>query len=165
MCDSEFYASPPLETAESTTNPSKSGYFSSIHGKSKPQRPSLATTAHHHLSQQILPSSSSSSRSTNTHLRPEDAFSPPRVMKNNPALQTYQPSPEQSQSFTSGFGCKEAEGKILPCHSVKEDGLMRITSDTVSLNETSIRDYADAENLDSSMTFLAEHTTNTSTSL
>ncbi|KAF9505595.1 hypothetical protein BS47DRAFT_1306417, partial [Hydnum rufescens UP504] len=30
-----------------------------------------------------------------------------------------------------GFGDSEADGKILPCHEVREDGLMRITSDTV----------------------------------
>ena len=32
-----------------------------------------------------------------------------------------------------GFGDHELEGKILPCHKVKEDGLVRITADTVSL--------------------------------
>lgn len=31
-----------------------------------------------------------------------------------------------------GFGDNEAHGKILPCHRVKEDGLMRITAHTVS---------------------------------
>ena len=31
-----------------------------------------------------------------------------------------------------GFGDNEAHGKILPCHRVREDGLMRITSKTVS---------------------------------
>ena len=31
-----------------------------------------------------------------------------------------------------GFGDNEAQGKILPCHRVREDGLMRITYDTVS---------------------------------
>ena len=31
-----------------------------------------------------------------------------------------------------GFGDNEAHGKILPCHRVKEDGLMRIRSQTVS---------------------------------
>lgn len=31
-----------------------------------------------------------------------------------------------------GFGDNEANGKILPCHRVKSDGLMRITWDTVS---------------------------------
>ena len=32
-----------------------------------------------------------------------------------------------------GFGDNEMDGKILPCHKVKEDGLVRITSDTVSV--------------------------------
>lgn len=31
-----------------------------------------------------------------------------------------------------GFGDNEMDGKILPCHKVKEDGLVRITSSTVS---------------------------------
>ena len=31
-----------------------------------------------------------------------------------------------------GFGTNEMDGKILPCHKVKEDGLMRISADTVS---------------------------------
>lgn len=31
-----------------------------------------------------------------------------------------------------GFGDNEMDGKILPCHKVKEDGLVRITADTVS---------------------------------
>lgn len=34
-------------------------------------------------------------------------------------------------SGLGGFGDNEASGKILPCHRVKEDGLMRITCDTV----------------------------------
>ncbi|KAI0094103.1 hypothetical protein BDY19DRAFT_881710 [Irpex rosettiformis] len=32
----------------------------------------------------------------------------------------------------SGFGDNEAHGKILPCHRVREDGLMRITFETVN---------------------------------
>lgn len=31
-----------------------------------------------------------------------------------------------------GFGDSEADGKVLPCHKVREDGLMRITPHTVS---------------------------------
>lgn len=31
-----------------------------------------------------------------------------------------------------GFGDNEMDGKILPCHKVKEDGLVRITPATVS---------------------------------
>ena len=30
-----------------------------------------------------------------------------------------------------GFGDSEADGKVLPCHKVREDGLMRISADTV----------------------------------
>ncbi|PCH38481.1 hypothetical protein WOLCODRAFT_142591 [Wolfiporia cocos MD-104 SS10] len=30
-----------------------------------------------------------------------------------------------------GFGDNEAHGKVLPCHRVKEDGLMRVTSQTI----------------------------------
>ncbi|KAF9503125.1 hypothetical protein BS47DRAFT_1310241, partial [Hydnum rufescens UP504] len=33
-----------------------------------------------------------------------------------------------------GFGDSKADGKILPCHEVREDGLMRITSDTTVVN-------------------------------
>lgn len=32
-----------------------------------------------------------------------------------------------------GFGDNEALGKVLPCHRVREDGLMRITAQTVSI--------------------------------
>ena len=35
-------------------------------------------------------------------------------------------------SGLGGFGDSEADGKILPCHKVREDGLMRIRPDTVS---------------------------------
>lgn len=31
-----------------------------------------------------------------------------------------------------GFGDSEADGKVLPCHKVREDGLMRISASTVS---------------------------------
>ena len=34
----------------------------------------------------------------------------------------------------AGFGDNEAHGKILPCHRVREDGLMRINCQTVSSN-------------------------------
>lgn len=33
-----------------------------------------------------------------------------------------------------GFGDNEMDGKILPCHKVKEDGLVRITPATVSIS-------------------------------
>lgn len=34
-----------------------------------------------------------------------------------------------------GFGDNEKDGKILPCHKVKEDGLVRITPGTVSFSQ------------------------------
>jgi M-phase inducer tyrosine phosphatase len=34
--------------------------------------------------------------------------------------------------FAMSFGVNEMDGKILPCHRVKEDGLVRITHETVS---------------------------------
>ena len=37
-----------------------------------------------------------------------------------------------------GFGDNEMDGKILPCHKVKEDGLVRITSETVSAAAVSV---------------------------
>lgn len=42
---------------------------------------------------------------------------------------------QKSGSFTKGmpgFGDNEMDGKILPCHKVKEDGLVRVTPRTVS---------------------------------
>lgn len=138
MCDSEFYASPPLgkdDAAVSQAGPSPAnasdGYFAGA--ASVPDIQMTNAKMAHHVSQPVI---SGSKIYTTTRAKPEDAipdsmFSPPRALKNNPALQTYQPSPEQNLSFTSGFGCKEAQGKILPCHSVKEDGLMRITAATV----------------------------------
>ncbi|KAG9097818.1 cell division cycle- protein [Ceratobasidium sp. 370] len=44
-------------------------------------------------------------------------------------------APNQSSPLTRvglpGFGDNEADGKILPCHKVREDGLMRINCDTL----------------------------------
>jgi len=37
-----------------------------------------------------------------------------------------------AQAGLLGFGANEMEGKVLPCHSVKEDGLVRVTKETVS---------------------------------
>ena len=99
MCDSEYYASPPLETDGDSQE-----YFASQH----------TMMAHNGIS-------------------PDDALSPARAQKPT-GLNSYQPSPEAS--FTSGFGHKEAQGKVLPCQSVKEDGLMRITSATVGSYRT-----------------------------
>jgi M-phase inducer tyrosine phosphatase len=42
-----------------------------------------------------------------------------------------QESPSASGAGMPGFGDNEAHGKILPCHRVTEDGLMRINSQTV----------------------------------
>jgi M-phase inducer tyrosine phosphatase len=36
-----------------------------------------------------------------------------------------------AQAGLLGFGANEIEGKVLPCHSVKEDGLVRVTRETV----------------------------------
>lgn len=41
------------------------------------------------------------------------------------------PSSRYLAAGMPGFGDNEAHGKILPCHRVTEDGLMRITSETV----------------------------------
>lgn len=38
-----------------------------------------------------------------------------------------------AQAGLLGFGANEAEGKVLPCHSVKEDGLVRVKRETVSM--------------------------------
>jgi M-phase inducer tyrosine phosphatase len=43
------------------------------------------------------------------------------------------PSAKFMAAGLPGFGDNEAHGKILPCHRVTEDGLMRITSKTVGL--------------------------------
>jgi M-phase inducer tyrosine phosphatase len=37
-----------------------------------------------------------------------------------------------AQAGLLGFGANEMEGKVLPCHNVKEDGLVRVTRETVS---------------------------------
>ncbi|KAK7467081.1 m-phase inducer phosphatase [Stygiomarasmius scandens] len=61
------------------------------------------------------------------------------------AMVTNESSPS-SKFFMPGFGDNEALGKILPCHRVTEDGLMRITPETMDdlLNgvyESKIHDY------------------------
>jgi len=43
-----------------------------------------------------------------------------------------EPSP-RSRWLAPGFGDNEANGKILPCHRVKEDGLMRVNQQTVRI--------------------------------
>jgi M-phase inducer tyrosine phosphatase len=42
-------------------------------------------------------------------------------------------SPNTARWMMPGFGDNEAHGKILPCHRVKEDGLMRVMTKTVGL--------------------------------
>lgn len=49
----------------------------------------------------------------------------------SPSTQIQQ-TPCQGISPLPGFGCFEADGKLLPCHKVKADGLMRITAKTLS---------------------------------
>lgn len=49
----------------------------------------------------------------------------------SPSSQCKKPSPYGAGGLP-GFGDNEMDGKILPCHKVKEDGLVRITSETVS---------------------------------
>lgn len=49
---------------------------------------------------------------------------------------TESPSAKFMKGGIPGFGDNEAYGKILPCHRVKEDGLMRITPQTVRFQLT-----------------------------
>lgn len=48
------------------------------------------------------------------------------------------PSAKFLSAGMPGFGDNEAHGKILPCHRVREDGLMRIKPQTVSLGHACI---------------------------
>lgn len=61
---------------------------------------------------------------------------PPRAVS-SPVAMDWEPSAEASTSTLPsvlvGFSNQEKSGKILPCVSVKEDGLMRIEPDTVRL--------------------------------
>ena len=52
----------------------------------------------------------------------------------NPMNSLNKPSP-YGPGGMPGFGDNEMDGKVLPCHKVTEDGLVRITADTVSLIE------------------------------
>lgn len=54
----------------------------------------------------------------NVHARGGNAVSPVR----NPGV---------AARSLPGFGDSEADGKVLPCHKVREDGLMRISADTL----------------------------------
>jgi M-phase inducer tyrosine phosphatase len=60
------------------------------------------------------------------HPRPALPVSPAAAAKVN-RLSPYGPG------GLPGFGDNEMDGKILPCHKVKEDGLVRISHETVSL--------------------------------
>lgn len=65
-----------------------------------------------------------------------DNLRPNPVARLTPSRQTEsprnlnEPSP-RSRWLAPGFGDNEAHGKVLPCHRVKEDGLMRINQRTV----------------------------------
>jgi len=65
-----------------------------------------------------------------------DNLRPNPVARLTPSRQTEsprdlsEPSP-RSRWLAPGFGDNEAHGKILPCHRVKEDGLMRVNQQTV----------------------------------
>ncbi|KAH8825331.1 tyrosine phosphatase [Flagelloscypha sp. PMI_526] len=54
----------------------------------------------------------------------------PRAGATNLVL-TESPSAKYMSGGLPGFGDNEAYGKVLPCHRVKEDGLMRITPETM----------------------------------
>lgn len=54
---------------------------------------------------------------------PAKEFSPKQAFNEN--------SPNTARWLVPGFGDNESYGKILPCHRVKEDGLMRVTARTV----------------------------------
>ena len=62
-----------------------------------------------------------------THLTPSRQTESPHNLS--------EPSP-RSRWLAPGFGDNEAHGKILPCHRVKEDGLMRIKQQTVRILST-----------------------------
>jgi M-phase inducer tyrosine phosphatase len=66
------------------------------------------------------------------NLRPDSAtrLTPSRQTESPRNLN--EPSP-RSRWLAPGFGDNEAHGKILPCHRVKEDGLMRINQRTVRI--------------------------------
>ncbi|KEI37696.1 uncharacterized protein L969DRAFT_19171 [Mixia osmundae IAM 14324] len=49
----------------------------------------------------------------------------------HPAHEVQLQNPLSSPELTLQFGMNEAEGKVLPCHNVKSDGLMRITAQTL----------------------------------
>lgn len=154
MCDSEFYASPPLETANLASQP-KTKFRSMT--ESQPDSSgddvveTLAEPADEHdtmgdyfaTAPPTRPRSADVLSPPPAPAAPEEVItlqSPPTPRVNKSNLGSYQPSPEAS--FTSGFGHKEALGKILPCFPVKEDGLMRITASTLNDLLTGVYDDA-----------------------
>lgn len=64
------------------------------------------------------------------NLRPATRGTPVKEMSPRQALN--ENSPNSARWMVPGFGDNESHGKILPCHRVKEDGLMRVTTKTVS---------------------------------
>lgn len=70
-----------------------------------------------------------------------DNLRPTPIARLTPSKQTEsprnlnEPSP-RSRWLAPGFGDNEAHGKILPCHRVKEDGLMRVNQQTVRIIST-----------------------------
>jgi M-phase inducer tyrosine phosphatase len=64
------------------------------------------------------------------NLRPASHDTP---AKPNSPGQAFNENSPSARWLMPGFGDNEAHGKILPCHRVKEDGLMRVTSKTVGL--------------------------------
>lgn len=118
MCDSEFYASPPLGGRADEATTSGAGYFGMRHPthsmvETAPEEEELEEL--HEGSGYLAP--------------PRDLLSPPRPVLAPSKLKTYQPSPEANMK--AGFGETEMKGKILPCFPVTDDGLMRISPATV----------------------------------
>lgn len=63
------------------------------------------------------------------NLRPVVRGTPAKALSPKQAFNENSPS---SRWMVPEFGDNESHGKILPCHRVKEDGLMRVTTETVS---------------------------------
>jgi M-phase inducer tyrosine phosphatase len=58
----------------------------------------------------------------------------PMAVRDSPGRLMSSPMSKYSAPGLGGFGDNEAHGKILPCHKVTEDGLMRIKPETVCSN-------------------------------
>ena len=130
MCDSEFYASPPLGgPVEETGN--GSGYFGMSH-------PSHSATSANAAAAEEEEETEELHEGSGYLAPPQDLLSPPRPVLAPSKLKTYQPSPEANMK--AGFGETEMKGKILPCFPVTDDGLMRISPTTVRYPLASSRD-------------------------